>query len=147
VTGTSDTTSLLRVTPMVILKDIAPVLNRYESLGFQRVDAGTAGCVGMRAGTTAVIFASVGFMNEDYDRDHVARLVGRTIQYVHVSSVDEVKGRLTASARVLQDVITRGGTRELLVEDHDDVLILAEMVEETLRERVGPQSHIAGVGH
>jgi len=87
---------------MVILKDIAPVLTRYESVGFQRVDAGTAGCVGMQAGTTAVIFGSVGFMNEDYGSDHIARLVGKTIQYVHVFTVDEVKGRLTASAQVLQ---------------------------------------------
>jgi hypothetical protein len=63
--------------------------------------------------------------------------VGKTIQYVHVSSVDEVKGRLTASAQVLQDVITRGGTRELLVEDHDDVLILAERSFESSSERLG----------
>jgi hypothetical protein len=61
-TVTAATNSRLRVTPMVTLKDIDPSLTRYESLGFQRVDAGTAGCVGMQAGTTAVIFASVGFM-------------------------------------------------------------------------------------
>jgi hypothetical protein len=122
----SNTNSLLRVTPLVILKDIGPSLTRYETLGFQRIESGSAGCVGMQAGTSAVIFASVGYMNGDFEHEHISRLEGETLQYVHVSSVEEVKDRLSARSRVLQDVVTRGGTRELLVEDGDEILILAE---------------------
>ena len=57
-----------------------------------------------------------------------ARLAGQTIEYIHVSSIDQAKGRLAGGAIVLQDVRTRGGTRELLVEDNADLFILAEKV-------------------
>jgi hypothetical protein len=119
---------VLRVTPMMVRPDIAPVLDRFEALGFERVETGDAGCVGLRAGHTAVILASVAFVNGDYEPVHAARLTGRTIEYIHVSSVDHARGRLAAGAIVLQDVRTRGGTRELLVEDGDDLFILAEKV-------------------
>ncbi len=118
--------SVLRVTPLMVRPDITPVLSRYEALGFERVETGDAGCVGLRAGHTAVIVASVGFMSGDFDPRHTARLAGRTIEYIHVPSVDRAKGRLAPGATVLQDVRTRGGTRELLVEDGGDLFILAE---------------------
>jgi hypothetical protein len=54
-------------------------------------------------------------MRGDFDALHVDPLVGQTIKYVHVTSVRQVAERLPATARVLQDVRTRGGTRELLV--------------------------------
>ena len=79
----------------------------------------------MQAGTSALIPASVAFMNGDFDPVHTARLEGKTIQYVHVTAVDQVKLRLSPTARVVQDSLTRGGTRELLVEDMDDLFILA----------------------
>jgi hypothetical protein len=66
---------------------------------------------------------------------HMDQLVGETIKYVHVTSVKQAVTRLPASAQVLQDVHTRGGTHELLVRDGDDVLILAEVVKQGRRSR------------
>src|SRR3954454_5773670 len=117
-----------RVTPMTVLPDIAPAQSRYQALGFERVEIGDAGCVGMRAGQTAVILASVDFINGDFDAVHTRRLAGETIPYIHVASVDQARGRLSSAAVVLQDAVTRGGTRELLVDDCGDLFILAEKV-------------------
>jgi len=114
---------------MVVLDDIRPALTRYEDLGFMPVPSGDGGCVGMAAGPTALILASAAFMRRDYDALHVDPLVGQTIKYVHVTSVSHVAQRLPATAHVLQDVRTRGGTRELLVRDADDTLILAETID------------------
>ena len=125
-TVASESAPVLRVTPMRVVEDIAPAVARYAALGFERVESGSGGCVGMQAGTSALILASVAFMNGDFDPAHTARLQGKTIQYVHVTSVDQVKARLATGARVLQHSLTRGGTRELLVEDADELFILAE---------------------
>lgn len=122
------TLSPLRITPMVVLPDIAPTLRRYEALGFERVESGDDGCVGMKAGQTALILASVAFMSADYDALLTDRLIGQTIPYIHVESVKQATARLDPVATVLQDVWTRGGTRELLVEDSGDLFILAEKV-------------------
>jgi hypothetical protein len=121
---------VLPITPMVVLDDIKTALTRYEDLGFTPVPSGDGGCVGMAAGHTALILASAAFMRGgDYDALHVDPLVGQTIKYVHVTSVSQVAERLPATAHVLQDARTRGGTRELLVRDADDTLILAEVID------------------
>ena len=120
--------SPLRITPMVVLPDIVPTLRRYEALGFERVETGDIGCVGLKAGQTALILASVAFMSGDYDALLTDRLAGQTIPYIHVASVTQASTRLADVATVLQDVWTRGGTRELLVDDRGDLFILAEKV-------------------
>ena len=120
---------VLRITPMVVLDDIQPALTRYKDLGFTPVSSGDGGCVGMSAGHTALILATAAFMRGDYDALHVDPLVGQTIKYVHVTSISQVPERLPARAQILQDVRTRGGTRELLVRDADDTLILAETID------------------
>jgi hypothetical protein len=124
----SSRASVLRVTPMMVLPDIGAAVSRYEALGFERVTTGSDGCVGLRAGQTGVILASVAFMNDDFDATLTDRLLDKTIKYVHVASVNEARTRLSNDATILQDVWTRGGTRELLVEDSGDLLILAEKI-------------------
>jgi hypothetical protein len=119
---------VLRVTPMMVLADITPALARYEALGFERVETGDAGCIGLRAGETAVILASTSFVRSDFGAANASRLAGQTINYLHVASVDEVRRGLAPSAMILQDARTRGGTRELLVDDSGDLFILAEKV-------------------
>ena len=119
---------VLRVTPMMVLADITPALTRYEALGFERVETGDAGCIGLRAGQTAVILASTSFVRGDFGAANASRLAGQTINYIHVASVDEVSRGLAPSAVILQDARTRGGTRELLVDDNGDLFILAEKV-------------------
>jgi hypothetical protein len=111
---------------MTVLADIAPALSRYEALGFERVESGDAGCIGMRAGQTAMILASTAFVRGDFGPAHASRLAGQTINYIHVASVDAARRGLSPTASVLEDVRTRGGTRELLVEDRGDLFILAE---------------------
>ena len=123
-------TPALRVTPLTVLPEIGPTLRRYLALGFEPVATDDPGCVGLRAGTTAVILASAAFMAGDFAAAHVSSLAGRTITYVHVASVDEVTARLPTTTRIVQDVRTRGGTREVLVEDSGDHLILAETTTE-----------------
>lgn len=120
--------TVLRVTPMQVLPDIVPSLRRYEALGFERVDSGDAGCVGLRAGETALILASVQFMSGDYDAVVTDRLTGQTIPYIHVESVAQASARLRPVAMVVHDVWTHYGTRELLVDDEGDLFILAERV-------------------
>jgi ethanolamine utilization microcompartment shell protein EutS len=120
--------TVLRITPMQVLPDIAPSLRRYEALGFERVESGDAGCVGLRAGETALILASVQFMSGDYDALVMDRLTGQTIPYIHVESVARASARLRPVATVVQDVWTHYGTRELLVDDDGDLFILAEKV-------------------
>jgi hypothetical protein len=75
-----------------------------------------------------LILATVAFMSADYDAVLTDRLAGQTIPYIHVDSVTRASARLAAGATILQDVWTRGGTRELLIEDGDDLFILAEKV-------------------
>ena len=117
---------MLRITPMMIVPDIAPSLGRYEALGFARVETGDAGCVGLQAGHTALILASEAFVSGDFGPALATRLSGETVKYIHVSSTEEAAGRLSSRAVVLRDVQTRAGTREVLVEEGGDLLILAE---------------------
>ena len=120
--------SVLRVTPMMVLVDISSALARYEALGFERIETNDPGCVGLRAGQTGVILASTSFVRSDFGVANASRLAGQTINYIHVPSVDETRRSLSPGAIVLQDAQTRGGTRELLIEDDGDLFILAEQV-------------------
>jgi ethanolamine utilization microcompartment shell protein EutS len=120
--------TVFRITPMQVLPDITLTVRRYEALGFERVDTGDEGCVGLRAGETALILASVQFMNGDYDAVVTDRLTGQTIPYIYVQSVTRASARLRPVATVVQDVWTHYGTRELLVDDDGDLFILAERV-------------------
>lgn len=116
----------LRVTPLTVAPDIAPAVARYEALGFGRVETGDAECVGMRAGASYAILTTTARFGADFGAAEAERLSGTTLSYVHVASTDEAVERLPASARILADVRTGGGTRELLVEDGEDRFILAE---------------------
>jgi hypothetical protein len=116
--------NVLRLTPMVALDDIMPAVERYLCMGFRRVDTEDPGCVGMRAGDSGVILASALYLSGDFRADHVQRMVGRTTAYIHVTSVENT--RIPDTAKILDDVRTRGGTREVLVDDGGDLFILAE---------------------
>lgn len=116
----------LRTTQMFVMTDIASAIERYEGLGFSRFPTEDEGCIGMLAGETGVILATTEFMRGDLGTDGAEAISGRTINYVWVRSVDRAKENLTPGAIVLNDVITRIGTRELLIDDHGDLLILAE---------------------
>ena len=62
-------------------------------------------------------------------RRTVAPLVGCTVPYVYVGSLDEAKLRLEPSAMVVEEKATADGTREAVVVQHGQFMILAEKVE------------------
>lgn len=118
-----------RVTPMMVLPDIRPVLRQYLALGFDAVQTDDPGCVGLRAGNSQLMLVTVELMLKDFKRTTVAPLVGATIPYLHVTSLHQAKMRLDPSAQVVEEAYTGGGTREAVVVQHGQFLILAEMLE------------------
>jgi hypothetical protein len=117
---------VLKVTPMMVLPDIRPVLRQYLSLGFEAVDSGDPGCVGLQAGASHLILLSVELMARDFRRATVAPLVGATVPYIHVRSLAEAVRRLEAGAQVVEEAETNGGTLEAVVVQHGQFMILAE---------------------
>lgn len=117
---------VLKVTPMMVLPDIQPVLRQYLALGFEPVDSGDPACVGLRAGNSHIILLAVTLMARDFRKATVTPLVGATVPYIHVRSLAEAKRRLEAGALVVEEVITAEGTLEAVVVQHGQFLILAE---------------------
>ncbi|PWC42394.1 hypothetical protein [Azospirillum sp. TSO22-1] len=115
-----------RITPLTILPDIGAMAQQYRDLGFEAVETGEPDCVGMLAGETGVILATVDHMAADFGAAAVAPLAGRTIPYIYVRSVAEAAAGFTPPASVLAQVTTRGGTFEALIEREGQHFILAE---------------------
>jgi hypothetical protein len=119
---------ILRVTPLTVLTDIGPALSRYLALGFERMETGDAGCVGLRAGDTYLILATAAHMARQFQPDTVGRLTGRTTPYLYVQSLDDALSRLPASATVVERTVTDHGTAEALVEDAGQCMILVQKI-------------------
>ncbi len=117
-----------RITPMTVLDEINSAVADYLSLGFALIETGDRGCLGLRAGEGGIIFASADFLRGDFEETAVSRFVGRTIPYLHVGCVDGAEMRLPPSARVVQKVVTRGATKEMLVEQDGRYSIFAEKI-------------------
>ena len=115
-----------RVTPLTVLPDIVPTAQQYRDLGFDAVETGNPDCVGLRAGNSYLILATVDHMAGDFPSAAVEPLVGKTIPYIHVRSIEIAKERLPPSAVVVDQTSTRGGTIEALVERDGQYVILAE---------------------
>ncbi|MBC7907702.1 MAG: hypothetical protein H7Y60_13295 [Rhodospirillaceae bacterium] len=113
----------------MVLPDIQPVLRQYLALGFERVEDGHPGCVGLRAGKTYIILVSVALMEGDFRPKTVAPLVGSTIPYIHVRSLAAAKDRLESSAIIIEEAKTGEGTLEAIVIQHGQFMILAEKLE------------------
>jgi transcriptional regulator with XRE-family HTH domain len=115
--------AIRRTTPLTILHDIAPSLDRFRRMDFGVIETDDLGCVGVVAGASYHLLCSHAFMIRDYPAELIAPLVGRTIPYIWVSSLE------TASeswGEVAHGVVTRHGTREALVEAGNEWAILAE---------------------
>lgn len=117
---------VLKVTPLMVLPDIRPVLRQYLALGFESLDTGHPHCVGLRAGASHLMLVSVGLLEESFRRETVAPLVGSTIPYLYVRSLKTAKARLEPSAAVIEEVETDEGTLEAVVIQHGQFMILAE---------------------
>lgn len=117
-----------RITPMIVLDDIKPPLERYRALGFDVVETEDEGCVGVTAKNSHFILATAACLRGDFPADAVAPLVGQTIPYIHVTSVSEAERRLPGHAVVVDRVATHHGTNEALVRDSGGYFILADQV-------------------
>lgn len=122
--------SVLRVSPLTVMEDIGPALSRCRGLGFAVVETEDPGCVGLRAGDSYLILATVAPMARQFRPGTVERLAGRTTPYLHVRSLDRMLARLPESAVVVERVVTPFGTVEALVEDGGDRMLLAERLED-----------------
>lgn len=117
-----------KVTPMMVLPDIRPVLKQYLALGFEPVRTDDPGCVGLRAGKSHLTLITVDLMQKDFKKSTVAPLIGTTVPYLHVTSLHQAKLCLDPSAQVVEEAYTGGGTREAVVVQHGQFLILAEIL-------------------
>jgi transcriptional regulator with XRE-family HTH domain len=115
-----------RVTPLTILPEIGSALQAYLDLGFAKVVTDHPGCVGLKAGHTHLILVTAEFMADDFREQFIAPLVGQTIPYIFVRSLELAVAKLSSSAAVIEQVSTRGGTHEALVEQVGRYQILAE---------------------
>lgn len=114
-----------RVTPLTILDGMGPARRLYESLGLTIIETGDPGCIGVQAGATHLILCTVAFLRGDYIVADFTPLLGRTIPYLWVRSLQEAR---VADANVVEAVTTRNGTREALIEHGGQWAILAETV-------------------
>jgi DNA-binding XRE family transcriptional regulator len=115
-----------RATPLTILPEIGFALQAHLDLGFSRVATDHPGCVGLKAGHTYIILVTADFMADDFGAPLIVPLVGKTIPYIYVRSVDLATAQLPMSAAIVAQVLTRGHTREVLVEHAGCYQILAE---------------------
>jgi transcriptional regulator with XRE-family HTH domain len=112
-----------RSTPLSILADIVPTLDRFRTMGFGVIETDDPGCVGLVAGRSHNLLCSDAFMRRDYPAHLITSLLGKTIPYVWVSSLENA---CRAWSRVAHRTETDHGTREALVQAGDEWAILAE---------------------
>lgn len=134
-----------RVTPMTVLADIAPSLRGYRALGFSVIETGDPGCVGLKAGHSALILAAMEFLAGDFREASITPLEGRTIPYIWVESVAGAKSLLPDPAIVVEQVATRAGTVEALVKQGGRYSILAEKY--TKQTLAGSPTNASQVAH
>ncbi|KRW60300.1 helix-turn-helix domain-containing protein [Stutzerimonas nitrititolerans] len=120
---TISTDPVRRTTPLTILPDLASSLDRFRRMGFGVIETNDSGCVGVAAGSSYHLLCSRAFMVDDYPEGAIAPLVGQTIPYIWVSSLEAA---CHVWSRVVHQVVTHRGTREALVEAGDQWAILAE---------------------
>ena len=112
-----------RITPLTILLDIAPSLDRFRRMGFGVIETGNCGCVGVVAGVSYHILCSQAFMACHYPADIIAPLAGKTIPYIWVFSLEEAS---RAWGQIVHRTVTCGGTREALVGASGQWAVLVE---------------------
>jgi transcriptional regulator with XRE-family HTH domain len=120
---TSAEGAVRRSTPLSILADIVPTLDRFRAMGFGVIETEDPGCVGVVAGSSHQLLCSRAFMIRYYPAHLITPLLGKTIPYVWVSSLENA---CRAWSRVAHRTETDHGTREALVQAGDEWAILAE---------------------
>jgi hypothetical protein len=118
-----------RVTPLTVSADIAEAVQMYLALGFEAVETGHPGCIGLRAGHSYQLLASKAFMERRFSPWTVAVLLDRSTPYIYVASLDEAKARLSPLAAIVEQSAVVDGSREAVIDADGLYLVLAEKVE------------------
>ncbi len=113
---------VLRVSSLIVTPDLPAACAQYADLGFTRVATDDKGCVGYVVGETGVILVDADFAARCWGRGAANGLLGRCVPYVFVQAIDSVDHE-----RVLADVRTWFGMREVLVDTVSGPVVLAEM--------------------
>lgn len=117
-----------RVTPMTVLPDTDSAYQMYVDIGFVSVDINVPGCKVLRAGDSYVVLATTECLAADYQPELVKRLVGQTVPYIYVRSLETAKVRLGENAVLLDEVTTGRKTVEALMERDGRLLILVQQM-------------------
>jgi transcriptional regulator with XRE-family HTH domain len=115
---------LLRCTPLLISEEIGDELDAYRHMGFSVIETGDPACVGLRAGETYKILATRAHIAGIFGAATAEALVGRTVDYLHVSDLDAFCARAGWTGRDI--VATAYGTREVVVATPGGPMIVAE---------------------
>ena len=117
-----------RVTPLTVMADITEAVELYRALGFEPVDTGHEGCVGLRAGHSYQLVVTKSYMERLFSQWTVALLLNRTTPYIYVGSLDEAKSKLSPTAAVVEQSTAKGISREAVIEVDGQYIVLAEKV-------------------
>ncbi|MER2604249.1 MAG: hypothetical protein ABTQ29_00300 [Siculibacillus sp.] len=115
---------LLRLSPLRVVADPSASVASLVELGAVRVESGSPACLGVTVGASASLFVTRDHLAADFGARVAAALEHRAIFYAHV--VDAEAASRCFSGRPLADAVTAAGTREIVRDDGDHVVILAQ---------------------
>lgn len=124
--ASSPRSGLLRTTPMLVLETIDAAVADARAMGFDVVETGDPGCVGLGAGRSHRILATRAHVAAVHGEGVAAAVVGRVVDYLHVADLDAFaarRGGLDGEA-----VVTAYGTREMVFSTAAGPAIAAELL-------------------
>lgn len=113
-----------RVTPMVMVADVAATVAEYERHGFSAITTGESECVGLVADATGtgLIVLGAGYASRSMPAEAVEALQDGTGLYIWVDRLADVM----ASGTELGETDTAYGTRERYVREASGLVAYAE---------------------
>jgi len=113
-----------RLTPMVMVADVAATVAEYEQHGFRAIATGEPDCVGLVADATrtGLILLGAGYASRSMPPAAVAELQGGAGLYIWVDRLADV----TSSGTELGEIDTAYGTRERYVREASGLVAYAE---------------------
>jgi hypothetical protein len=116
-----------RITPLTVREDISGDVRSWLRLGCGQNGTGDDGnFIGITTGSTHWLLVSRKSMEADFGAEATAPLVGRTIPYVYVRSIEAALALWPDAGQIRWGDTEYAGTRELLITHHGETLILAE---------------------
>lgn len=116
---------LLRTTPILVLETIEAAVEEARTMGFDIVETGDPGCVGLGAGRSHKILATRAHVAAVHGEDAASALVGRVVDYLHVADLDAFVARCGGLDG--PPVVTGYGTREAVLATRTGSMIVAEL--------------------